>query len=397
MASRAVSASALVALAMVSGLATPSTVLASGAARHPSTWQPRAGVTELAVALVREAPDEPTAIAADSDGVVVVGRSGAAFAYAPDGREQWRIDPEGDVGSRLHPIALGEGLVVVPVFDPPVGSGVLALERSTGRTRWEVSVAEPRSVAVGPAPDGSTVVAVVERSGAVTLLRADDGTAVTQVPLGFGHLLGVPHVWVRDGRVIVAWAHDDAAEIRVLDGGTGEIHWAWSGPGLGAAPAVGHDRLILVENTEIDGDVVHAEARGLDLATGAVQWSTPVDGAFLPTAPVALSGGRALVVDLDGMLIALDARTGQVRWRRATRLVQIEAAPLLTRSVAAMTTYGTGLVALSARTGMPIRNQVPGPVQTVVTIEDSTAAAGSLLLLVRHRAGEGEIWWLRPS
>ena len=104
-----------------------------------------------------------------------------------------------------------------------------------------------------------------------------------------------------------------------------------------------------------------------------------------------------MVVDLDGRFTALDARIGKVRWQRATRMTQIEAAPLLTDAVAAMATYGTGLVALSAKTGDRIRNEVPGPVQTTVTIEGSTAADDAILLLVRHPAGEGEIWWLRPS
>ncbi len=357
----------------------------------------RATTDELGLAQVREAPDQPTVIGADGSGVVVFGRRGAAIAFDASGREQWRIDPGDDVGSRVDPIAMSADLIVVPVLDLSRGSGVLALERSTGRTRWQVPVPDPEAVAVGSAVDGSDLVAVVERSGTVTILRADDGTVVVQVDLGFGHLLGQPRVWIRSGRVVVSWAHDNGAEVRALDGGTGAIQWAWSGPGLGAAPAVGRDQIVVVENLEIDGHFGHAVVSSLDLASGDAQWSTPVDGAFLPTTPVALSGRDAVVVDLDGRFTALDARTGKVRWQRATRMTQIEAAPLLTDAVAAMATYGTGLVALSAKTGDRIRNEVPGPVQTTVSIEDSAAADGAILLLVRRPAGEGEVWWLRPS
>lgn len=385
-----------IALALVSGL-----MASCGAGRGGEAGQAVSrsfdGSGDLSVTLVREAPDQPTVMTADARGVVVFGRRGAAISYAADGREQWRIDPGVDAGSRVDPVALDADFVVVPVFDLPTGSGVLALERSTGRTRWEAPVAEPKAVAIGAMADGSKVVGVVERSGIVTVLQADDGAIITQITLGFGRLIGAPHLWIRDGRIVVAWAQRDAAEIRVLDGRTGEIQWAWSAPGLGAAPALDLDRLIVVENTVVEREVVRAEIRALDLATGAVLWSRPVRGGFLPTISVAISGGRAVVVDLDGRFTAVDARTGELVWHRRTRLVQLEAEPLLTPAVAAVTTYGTGLVAVSARTGAPIRNDNPGPVQTVVTIEDSTAAAGSLLLLVRHRAGEGEIWWLRPS
>lgn len=352
---------------------------------------------DLVVEAVREAPDEPTAIAADARGVVVVGREGVAISYAPDGRERWRFDRGADAGSTIVPIALDAHLVVLPVFDPPASSSVLLLDRSTGATRWEVAIADPRAVAVGTGLDGSGLVAVVDRAGVVTLLAADDGTTLVQVGLGFGRLLSEPRVWVRSGRVVVGWAHGDAAELRVLDGGTGAILWAWSSPGLGAAPAVDRDQVVVVENTEIDGDVVHAAVRGLDLASGVRRWSTPVDGAFLPTTAVALAGRHAVVVDLDGRFTALDTRHGRIRWQRASRVTQIEAAPVLTPAVAAMTTHGTGLVALSAKTGDQIRNEIPGRVQTSVAIEGSAAAGSAVLLLVRRPAGEGEVWWLRPS
>lgn len=385
-----------IALALVAGLMASCGAGRDGESGHQVVSRSFEGSGALLVTLVREAPDQPTVMAADARGVVVSGRRGAAISYTADGHEQWRIDPGVDAGSRVDPVALDADFVVVPVFDLPTGSGVLALERSTGRTRWEAPVAQPKAVAIGSTADGSKVVGVVERSGTVTVLRADDGAIITQITLGFGHLIGAPHLWIRDGRIVVAWAHRDAAEIRVLDERTGEIEWAWSAPGLGAAPALDRDRLIVVENTVVEPEVVRAEIRALDLATGAMQWSRPVRGGFLPTIPVAISGGRAVVVDLEGRFTAVDARTGELLWHRRTRLVQLEAEPLLTPTVAAMTTYGTGLVTVSARTGAPIRNDDPGPVQTVVTIEDSTTAAdGSILLLVRRPEGEGEIWWLR--
>lgn len=382
------------ALVLTSGLLTSCGTARDAEAGHPVASRSSAG--ELAVRLAREAPDQPTQISADAHGVVVFGRRGAAIAYDDDGREEWRIDPGEEAGSRIDPIALSAELVVTPVLDRTHGSGLLALERSTGRTRWQAPIADPEAVAVGSVADGSDVVVVVEGSGMVTILGASDGARLVQVALGFGDLLDTPHAWIRGGRVIVGWAADNMSEVRVLEAATGAPVWSWTGPGLGTVPAVGADGVFLVENVEVDGDVVHAAVRRLDLATGAAVWSTPVDGPFVPLTPVALEEDRVVVVDVDGTLRAYDARTGTEQWHRATRLVQLEAQPLLTRRVAAMTTYGTGLVALSARTGVPIRNDVPGPVQTVVTIEGSaTAPDGSILLMVRRPAGEGEVWWLR--
>ncbi len=387
----------VLAIALAAGLTTACATGPSPGADDPRGSGRRSDPRALEVVAARAAPDEPTAIAADARGVVVVGRDGTAIAYAPDGVERWRVERAAGEGSTIVPVALDAELVVVPVFDPPVDSRVRLVERLTGATRWEVPVADPRAVAVGRASDGSGLVAVVDRAGVVTLLAADDGAAGVRVELGFGRLLAEPRVWIRSGRVVVGWATGDAAEVRVLDASTGTIEWTWSSPGLGAAPAVGRDQVLVVENTAIDGDVVHARVQGLDLASGAPRWSTPVDGGFLPTTPVALSGGHIVVVDLKGRFTALDVRTGRIRWQRATGIAQIEAMPLLTSSVAAVTTFGTGLVGLSAKTGERISNQVPGSVQTVVTIEGSSAADGAILLLVRRPEGEGEVWWLRPS
>lgn len=357
----------------------------------------RSGPRSLEVVAARAAPDEPTALAADARGVVVVGRDGSAIAYAPDGVERWKVDGASDVGSTIVPIAMDADLVVVPVFDPPVDSRVRLVERSTGATRWEAPVADPRAVGVGAQSDGAGIVAVVDRAGRVTLLEGDDGAVRVQVELGFGRLLAEPRVWVRPGRIVVFWATGDAAEVRVLDASSGAIQWAWSSAGLGAAPEVGRDQVLVVENTEIDGDVVHGAVRGLDLASGAERWSTPIDGGFLPMTPIARAGHRAVILDFTGRFTAFDVRTGRIRWVRGSRVRQIEATPLLTGAVVATTTYGTGLVALSAATGERIENEVPGVVQTAVTIEDSIAADGAILLLVRRSKGEGELWWLRPA
>lgn len=346
--------------------------------------------------LTRDATADPQTIAADDEGVVALGRRGDVIAYDAAGDMTWRLDAGPDTTTTRDPIALGEGIVLVLVHDTVAGTGVRALDRADGRVRWEVASPDPRAAAVGRSPGGPVVVAVVAGSGTLSLLDAADGSTRASVPLGFDDLSFEPSVQIHGGVVVVSWLHDGISELRAADLATGTTSWTRSNALLSARPAIADDLVVVVENTRIERDVFEAEVRGLDLVTGAEVWSTPVAGPFVPTLRVAVADDLAAFVDVRGRVTAIDPGTGSVRWVRATKRLQLEATPWIVRGVVAMTTYGTGLVAVAAHDGGSVDNEVPGPVQTAMTIEDSTAAGGSLLLLVRRPAGEGEIWWLGP-
>lgn len=347
--------------------------------------------------LTRDATADPQTIAADDEGVVALGRRGDVIAYDSAGDMTWRLDAGPDTTTTRDPIALGEEIVLVLVHDTVAGTGVRALDRADGRVRWEVASPDPRAAAVGRSPGGPVVVAVVGGSGALSLLDAADGSTRALVPLGFEDLSFDPSVEIDGGVIVVSWLHDGISELRAVDLATGTTSWTLSNALLSARPAIADGLVLVVENTRIERDVFEAAVRGLELASGAEAWSTPVAGPFVPTLRVAVSDDLAAFVDVRGRVTAIEPRTGSVRWVRATRRRQLEASPWIVRDVVAMTTYGTGLVAIAADDGRSVDNEVPGPVQTAMTIEDSTAAGGSLLLLVRRPAGEGEIWWLGPS
>ena len=354
---------------------------------------------------VTEASPEPESLVADARGAVAFGRRGEGSAYDRRGNEQWRVNVAGPTGRTVESVGLGVGLVVVPVSEEAGGSRIVALDRSSGAERWTVPFTDVRAVAAGSTVAGATpaestaagsgVVAVVTATGVVSLLAATDGTLLASESLAVGALPYVPQVYVEAGVVIVAWTDDGGSRLRAIDASTGATLWGWTGALLGSAPGFTDDALIVVENTEIDGDRVHAVARRLDLASGVEQWARPVDGVFLPSTPVAVSGNLAVLVDAYGTLTGLDVGAGSLRWRRTTDLTQYEATPWIVGDVVAMTTNGTGLITLAAGTGIPVPNDLPAPVQTTVSIEGSAASAGSLLLLVRRPAGEGELWWLR--
>lgn len=357
----------------------------------------RASSSRIEPWLTRDATADPQTIAADDEGVVALGRRGDVIAYDSSGEEEWRLDAGPDTTTTRDPIALGEGIVLVLVHDAVAGTGVRALDRTGGRVRWEVASPDPRAAAVGRSPGGPVVVAVVAGSGTLSLLDAADGSTRASVPLGFEGLSFTPSVEIDGGVVVVSWLHDGIAELRAVDLSTGTTLWTRSNPLLSAQPAIADDLVLVVENTTIERDVFEAAVRGLELATGTEVWSTPVPGPFLPMLRVAASDDLAVFVDMRGRVTAIDPGTGSLRWVRATKRRQLEAALWIVGEVVVMTTYGTGLVAVAAADGQPVDNETPGPVQTAMTIEDSSAAGGSLLLLVRRPAGEGEIWWLKPS
>ncbi|WP_214401547.1 PQQ-binding-like beta-propeller repeat protein, partial [Pseudonocardia lacus] len=86
---------------------------------------------------------------------------------------------------------------------------------------------------------------------------------------------------------------------------TGRLRWRAQLEYIGAGPVAGPD-LVYV------GDL--RTVRALDVGTGEPRWSTPGDGEF--RAALALDGATLVAANADGHVYALDAATGDLRWRR---------------------------------------------------------------------------------
>lgn len=367
------------------------TLAACGAierATEPGDAEPISSGHALDRRWVARGPAEPQAIAADDRGAVAIGRYGEIVALDRRGREQWTSTVSGDGEQTVGPVALGRDLAVVPVSP----TRVIALDRATGESRWEVAMQDPAAVDVGSEP--LPVVAVMSFGGILTVLDGRDGSERWSVRLAFGERAASARVGVRSNRVVAAWADVGGSHVQAFDQASGQERWSTVAPTFAGSPAMTADSVVISENVAVEGRHVRARVRRLDLATGEERWTRRLEGPFLPEHQVAVNDALAVVVDFPGTLTTLDLDTGSVRWRRRTRLTQFAAAPAIVGDAIAMTTYGSGLVAVDAADGSKVRNDAPGAVQTAVSLQDSSAQGRHLYLLAGRSRGQGEVWML---
>ncbi|WP_101296503.1 outer membrane protein assembly factor BamB family protein [Halegenticoccus soli] len=222
------------------------------------------------------------------DGVAVVGETvyvgGKALAAvdAADGGERWTFEPEApeidDPESPLIPDvgtpAVADGTVYANVWFGPYDGGtedtaLVAVDAETGKRRWRVDT------------DG-------ESSERIAPVTVDDGAAFTSIPNGDG------------GRTIHAFEPDGTVRW------TNQLDTAFNR----ALPVAG-GRVYLPTKTGVEV---------LDAETGEDGWTAlpEVTFEYVPSAVVA--GGTLFVAGKTGSgvtLFALDAATGDERWRTA--------------------------------------------------------------------------------
>jgi len=339
------------------------------------------------------APPSAHSVIADSSGSVMLGDWGDVWATEPIGGTQWRATVTTGEEITPDPPAMDDGLVVVPVD----GRRVVALDRHTGAILWEQAAEGVLSVAVGPGPVEHSVAIVTPEH--VSVVSGVDGSTIWTTPerIRQDRLTAVPRGWFSHGRLVVAWA-DFMNYLRAYDAVSGSRAWSVDNKKWSTMPAVFDDGVYFVANVRKEKGHVVSKVRSLEVTTGAERWSREVRGVFLPTFRAAADATTVTAADLHGTVIVLDRGSGRLRWRERTGQKQYENQPSIVGPVVAMTTYGTGLVALSTSNGLPILNEVPGRSQTSAVIEDSTAAGSQFYVLVhRGSVDNGELWMLAPS
>lgn len=265
-----------------------------------------------------------TAPVADEASAYVVTRAPAVVALdLTTGATRWQIAAT----TELAP-AVGAGLAFVVVPD-----GVRAVHAANGTSAWHRSLES--GVAAPPSVDaGQVVVSLV--SGDAVALRATDGAPLWRTPLGAtAHAAAVPapdrwYLTLADGRVVA------------LDAGSGRPLWtrALAGRATGVLPL---DDQIVVGTT--DGFLL-----SLDRAGGRLRWrwrlGTPVAGT------PAADSRHLYVVGFDHLIRALDRRSGNLRWRRALPH-RPASGPVLAGATVLVPSLSTAIAAFAAATGDP--------------------------------------------
>ena len=281
--------------------------------------------------------------------LVYVAAGGRAFAIGRlSGRIVWRVETDDDLAT---PVVAGD-LVILG------GQDVSALEGATGRERWSFAAAGGVWSAAAVV-DGVVYVAstgVIEGGGEdegarLHALAAGDGEPIWETPFG-GYRSSAPTVV--DG---VVYVHADDGNLYAFDAATGQERWRQAIGAYETLPggaAVAEGTLFVVGRAPVakeegDGETT-AVLLALEAATGQERWRFAVRGEGLILGPSPAVAAGAVFVSGGDRLYALDAATGQERWRLLTDGNAGD--PTVAGGVVFLTTGSGGAVlAADARTG----------------------------------------------
>ena len=250
-----------------------------------------------------------TAIApVEDDGrLFVAGPRGDVLAYTLDaGDKLWSTDLDADlsVGG-----GAGDGLVVFGSDD----GRVFALDATSGKVRWTTSIRS--SVDAAPSV-GFGDVAVRGRDGSLVVLNAEDGVvrwrqSRSQPPLtlqGQSRVLMFPDALAAgfDDGTVGVYAREDGNEL-------------WSQTVALPTGRTDVDRMVDVDATPVfaDGIFYVASYQG-QLAAIAAQGGRELWSRNFSNANSIAAGSRALYLsDADGVVWAIDRRSGDALWRQS--------------------------------------------------------------------------------
>jgi outer membrane protein assembly factor BamB len=263
------------------------------------------------------------------DGTVYVGTDRRYRALsAADGSQVWeaRLSSRDTAGVAPHEVAgppayaMSADVLVVTTYEGgPEGRGglVAAFDAATGRRRWRLNPAG--RYAYGVRVEGDTAylrtstecLAVSVADGSVEWRRSGfEPLAYETFNVGETFGIGVAPTVAHDSVYV-----PDRNRLRALSTDTGEQRWAVDLPYCLSGPAVHGDRVYARGYS--------GESRTVALTPdGRETWRAPVGGLAAPTA----TADSVFVV--DGDVVALDAATGEERWRWDLRSDVIRATPV---------------------------------------------------------------------
>ncbi|MEK7704803.1 MAG: PQQ-binding-like beta-propeller repeat protein, partial [Myxococcota bacterium] len=193
-------------------------------------------------------------------------------------------------------------------------AGVLALEATTGRRLWSVSLGDNRLTAVLCAQAvGRPQVFVGSANGNLYALAADDGRILWQ-RTELDAVRGVPSLIVGAGGPRVVFSSKSGV-VRSVDAESGAQQWSYRAGDWVIGSVVG--TRVAGREAVLIGSYDHS-LHALDLTTGRSLWRSDVGGAIY-SAPALLAGDDgpvAVVAAWDHFLYGIDVSSGARRWRR---------------------------------------------------------------------------------
>lgn len=319
-------------------------------------------------------------VASDTSGFVSASSNSIVTAINPQGQTQWQISlPNAITGG----VSLDNTNGSVLVSDH--AGKVIALERTTGKTRWQTQLASP---VMSPVLVSGARIVALSNSGVVTALDRQTGQVVWQFATQN------PNLSLRGAASPIA-LDATTALVSTADGRVHGITLAngaplWSRRISQVRGASDIDRLADIDATPVfEGTTLYTisysgQLVAVDLATGQLLFTQDV--ASLKS--VALDGDSLYATTLDGKLLCLDKITGTLRWQSDTLAYRgLSNAVATPRAVLVGDVYGY-IHAFDKTTGKPIDRQQARHAVTHLQLEGNR-------LLATDNDGSFSVWQVR--
>ncbi len=332
---------------------------------------------------------------------------GIAAIELATGAVRWRV---------VTPTPIRGGVAVVgdTAITTQIDGEVLALDAATGAVHWRHAMSAgiaPQAGAVFSPPTVADTTVFVGHQRAIAALDVATGDvrwSDDPVPAGFNSQSAAA-IAVGNG-LAVGMFHRELGGVIAWDAATGELRWRYEGPdtvALNATPVIGADAIYIVNGS--------TDVTALDF-TGERRWSTRIDAqgfdwGYASVGTPALAGDTLIVPTLYGSLVALDTQTGAERWRYRARpgplrgthyrgkdIAAFVASPVITGELVWVADASGMLSALDARTGL-VRwfTELPSPVMAGLAASGDWLVIASYDGTVRAMAPGSARPWVPPS
>lgn len=226
--------------------------------------------------------------------------------------ELWSVDVGNGQGKglyRLLPVMDGD-----VIYAASADGEVVAIDRSTGKTRWSVELETSLSGGVGVFEDA---VLVGSSEGFVLKLDASSGAQQWSTALG-GEILSPPQ---SDGKRVVAQTYD--GKLQGLDFNTGEVLWTYDS-NVPVLTVRGTSTPIL-RNGLVFAGFANGRVLAFDISTGAIVWEvrvaipqgrSEIERIVDVDGTMDLIGNELYAASYQGRVVAIDVESGNKIWQQ---------------------------------------------------------------------------------